>query len=208
MERNREELLKKKRVDMGSDFWISPRYKASQWRAVRLDADDEAEWLKAIDIVEDRIKGRFGRWIDTLVAEKFSGFVVVALDCLLIETLVGFMTGEPSKGPDSLLTGTLGNSGLQFTKEQARKFRESVRNGVIHDAETRRGWIIRPGEPDGKILTTQGTSIALNRTAFHAALTWELEAWLAKLRLGDKTLRNNMMRRMAQIIEIHGEAVQ
>ena len=200
--------MKKTRVDTESDFWVSPRYKASQWRALHLDADDEAEWLKAIDIVEDRIKGRFGRWIDILVAEKFSGFVVVALDCLLIETLVGFMTGEPSRGPDSLLTGTLGNVGLQFTEEQARKFRESVRNGIIHDAETRRGWIIRPGEPDGNILTTQGRSIALNRTAFHSALTRELDAWLAKLRLSDKTLRKNMMRRMAQIIEIHGEAVQ
>jgi len=169
---------------------------------------NEAEWLKAIDIIEDRIKGRFVRWIDSLVAKRFSGFVVVALDCLLIETLVGFMTGKPSKGPDALLTGQLGSGEFQFTTEQAQKFRESVRNGVIHDAETRGGWIIRPGEPDGRILTPNGGSITLNRNAFHSALTRELEAWLAKLRSGDNRLRKNMTERMEQIIKIHGEAVQ
>jgi hypothetical protein len=39
---------------------------------------------------------------------------VIALDCLLIETLVGFITGQPRKGPDSFLTGKLTNGELQF----------------------------------------------------------------------------------------------
>jgi hypothetical protein len=189
------------------DFWISPRHRASHWRALPLDSDDEAEWLKAIDIVENRIKGRFVRWIDSMVAEKFSGFAVVALDCLLIETLIGFMTGEPSEGPDALLTNKIGSGELKFTVEQAQRFRDDVRNAVIHDAETRRGWIIRPGKPDGQILTIDGENISLNRTAFHFALSRELEAWLAKLRSGDKMLRKNMRRRMEQIIKIHWEAV-
>lgn len=194
-------------ANLGSDFWIAPRHRASQWRALQLDSDDEAEWLKAIDIVEDRIRGRFVRWIDSMVVERFSGFAVVALDCLLIETLIGFMTGEPSKGPDALLTKKVGNDELKFTNEQAQQFRESVRNPVIHDAETRSGWIIRPGKPDGQILTTDGGNVALNRNAFHAAVSRELEAWLTKLRSGDKMLRKNMRRRMEQIIKIHWEAV-
>jgi len=195
-------------TDSQSDFWISPRYKASQWRALRLDTHDEADWLKAVNIVEDRIKGRFVRWIDSIVVERFSGFAVVALDCLLIETLIGFMTGEPSRGPDALLTKKVGNDELKFTEEQAQQFRESVRNGVIHDAETRSGWIIRPGKPDGQILTINGGSIALNRDAFHSALKRELQVWLGKLRSGDdEMLRKNMKKRMEQIIEIHGEAV-
>src|SRR5438445_9317391 len=86
------------------DFWISPKHRASRWRALQLDTDDEAEWFTAINIVEDRIKGRLVRWIDSIVTERFSGFAVVALDCLLIETLIGFMTGQPSEGPDALLT--------------------------------------------------------------------------------------------------------
>lgn len=189
------------------DFWISPGHRASEWRALQLDIEDETEWLKAIDIVEDRIKGRFVRWIDAMVTERFSGFAVVALDCLLIETLIGFMTGEPSKGPDALLTGDVGNKEIKFTNEQAEQFRESVRNAVVHDAETRRGWIIRPGKREGLILTSQGGNIALNRNAFHFALSRELEVWLTKLRSGDKTLRNNMRQRMEQIVEIHWEAV-
>jgi hypothetical protein len=190
-----------------SDFWISPRYRASQWTALQLDPGDEVDWLRAVDIVENRIMGRFVRWVDCIAARRFSGFAVVALDCLLLETLIGFMTGEPSKGPDALLTKKIGNGEFNFSDEQARLFRENVRNAVIHDTETRHGWIIRPGTSDGQILTSQAEGISLNRDAFHSALARELGAWLAKLRAGDKTLRKHMRDRMDQIIKISGETI-
>ena len=187
--------------DSERDFQISPKYKASHWRALQLDAENEGDWLTAIDIVENRIKGRFVRWIDSIVDKKFSGFVVVALDCLLIETLIGFMTGKPSEGPDSLLMGELTKGDLHFTPpEEAEGFREGVRNGIIHDAETRKGWIIRPGDPSGPILAKNGKNTSLNRTAFHQTLTQELGDWLTKLRQGDAELRKNMKNRMDQII--------
>lgn len=190
------------------DFWISPKYKASEWKQLHLNSDDEIAWSKAADIVEDRIKGRFVRWVDSIAVEKFSGFAVIALDCLLIETLVGFMTGQRSKGPDRFLTGELTKGKLRFTKEEARLFRENVRNGIVHDTETRCRWVIRPGDPTGQILTKSGKNISLNRSAFHRALIRELDNWLDIIRKGDKTLRKMMKQRMEQIIQRHSEAVQ
>jgi len=189
------------------DFWISPKDRASKWKQLELDSENEQAWSKAADIVEDRIKGRFVRWTDLIVSQKFSGFAVIALDCLLIETLVGFITGQPSKSPDSFLTGKLTNGELQFTEKEAQLFRENVRNGIIHDAETRSRWIIRPGDPNGPILTKDGENISLNRTAFHMAITRELE-WLTKIRKGDRELRHKLKQRMDQIISKHSEAVQ
>src|SRR5229473_3851293 len=162
------------------DFWISPKYTASDWEELRLDSGDEHAWSRATDMVEDRIKGRFVRWIDSVVGQRFSGFVVIALDCLLIETLVGFMTGKASEGPDAFLTGELTDSvTLKFTKEEAESFRNNVRNGIVHDAETRCGWVVRPGKSTGNILTQDGSRISLNRSAFHSAVSRELDAWLA-----------------------------
>ena len=193
---------------MTPDFSISPKYRVSAWIALQLDADNETDWGKAIKIVEDRITGRFVRWIDSIEGTRFSGFAVVALDCLLIETLVGFMTGKPSSGPDLLLKGELGSRELRFTSDQAEQFRKCVRNGIIHDAETRNRWIIRPGDSTGQILSVENGSVSLNRSAFHSALKRELHIWLKKLRSGDKELRENMKRRMEQIVSLHGESVE
>jgi len=199
----------RKRVVDSKDFLISPKYRASSWRDLHLDTDNEADWSKAIDIVEDRIDGRLVRWINFVVDEKFSGFSVIALDCLLIETLVGFMTGEASKGPNAFLIGELTTgTALRFTKEEAEEFRKNVRNGILHDAETRCGWIVQRGESDGQILTKDGSTIFLNRNAFHRAIVRELDAWLTRIRNGDKALRNNMRQRMEQILRKHSEAVQ
>src|SRR5712664_1272918 len=67
------------------DPLISPKYRLSHWETLKFDNEDD--WLKAIEIVEDRIRGRFVVWIDRIASEQFSGFAVIALDCLLLETL-------------------------------------------------------------------------------------------------------------------------
>jgi hypothetical protein len=86
-----------------SDFLISPNYRYSDWQ--KLTFSSEGEWKIGIDIVEDRIKGRFSKWIDQIEPHRFSGFAVVALDCLLLETIyvTGF-NGVQAQGTPSLPT--------------------------------------------------------------------------------------------------------
>ena len=60
---------------------ISPRYTSLDWQA--LDSSNPKDWLKAADIIRDRLDGRFLRFASICLKDKHSGFVVLAIDCLL-----------------------------------------------------------------------------------------------------------------------------
>ena len=186
-----------------SDIWISPKYRLRDWTELTFQTEDE--WLRAAAIVEDRIKGRFVNWIDRVVDEPFSGFAVVALDCLFLETLVGFQTGHSTTDTKSAYKQLLANSShFGFEEKTALAFYENVRNGIIHDTETRKKWIIRMAEPAGKIVQSDAEgNFVLYRTKFHKALKAELEDWLSRIRNGDRTARERMRTRMQEILDRH-----
>ncbi len=83
---------------------ISPHYHDWDWKRLNLSDPkaNEDDWQTAINIVEDRVRGRLIKWINSLVNERFSGFVVLALDCILIESLWGLQTGKESPGKKKL----------------------------------------------------------------------------------------------------------
>ena len=75
------------------DISISPKYRSSHWQKAHADSD----WDSMVEIFRDRIEGRFLKPI-RLIAEdrdigEFSGFSILALDCLIIETLNLFYSG-------------------------------------------------------------------------------------------------------------------
>lgn len=48
---------------------ISPKYTVTFWRGLELDPDDpkQEHWLKAVDVLRDRIQGRFIKPAQTLI---------------------------------------------------------------------------------------------------------------------------------------------
>ena len=186
-----------------ADILISPRYRLSSWQALTLQTEED--WLTAVNIVEDRIKARFIRRVDEIIEERYSGFVIVALDCLLLETLVSFQEGHPTRKTKSAYVFFLtGSKYFSFDEDTALSFYENVRNGLIHDTETRRKWIIRKAEPRNKIIEKDaGGNFILNRTMFHNALKAELDDWVSKMKMGDQTAREKMRARMQEIVAIH-----
>src|SRR5690349_17854719 len=70
---------------------ISPNYTADDWQA--LDRTNPHDWDKAAKILNDRIHGRFLQYADECLKSSFSGFVVLAIDSLLLETLQQFREG-------------------------------------------------------------------------------------------------------------------
>lgn len=191
---------------------ISPHYHDRDWK--RLDLEDpsanEDDWQSAADIVEDRVRGRLINWIDKIASDRFSGFAVVALDCILIESLYGFENGEPSpkNAGDKVYREFLARPRFTpggFDKKAIRSFSKCIRNGITHDGETRKGWRIEKNFPSGMILDKVQLWYRLNRTEFHKAVVTEFEEWLGKVRSRDDSARKNMRERMGQIVKISPE---
>lgn len=59
------------------------------WKSINFSV--EVDWQTAINIFEDRIRSRFLNIINQAQPSLVSGFAVMALDCLLIETLQQFL---------------------------------------------------------------------------------------------------------------------
>jgi hypothetical protein len=126
---------------------IAPRTDAVVWK--KLDLGNPSNWETAVSILERRIRGRFANAIEFLIAddeprpatERCWGFVILAADCLLVETLQAFRRG---------LTDTRGKSKelcVQFLTERtafkpfftsqdiATRFYYEFRCGLAHNAQ-------------------------------------------------------------------------
>ncbi|HEV2176533.1 MAG TPA: hypothetical protein VGW33_04930 [Terriglobia bacterium] len=210
---------------------------------------DDAAWECAIKVFERRIKERFISCIDVLeeadpksdvVSEpngpsdcstlppgsnekvRVPGFAIMALCCLLIETLQSFR--EESQGsakPTGSCTYPKGvciyprpESGRELfrkflglppfggafdDKKLAGKFVDGIRNGILHEAETR-GWLIWRDEPCAKIVGEDGGRLVLNRSLFCDALKKAFGEYLDQLRDKENIeLRKRFIKKMDDI---------
>lgn len=209
-------------------------------------SNDEAAWGCAVEVFERRIRERFLSCIDTL--EKYGaprdpvlkgapadcstlpkdekivpGFAIMALCCLLIETLQSFREASEAPGqvvgqcsyprgpcirPPSSTTDLfkkflrLPAFGAEFRDDKtATHFVRGIRDAILHEAETRR-WVIRREEPAGRILERRGRGYALNRTEFYKALKTEFERHIQELRdPQNQQLRKRFLKKMNDIVK-------
>ena len=59
-----------------------------------LKFENEADWIKAVEMFHDRLKTRYIDHIETIIRKPTSGFAVLSFDCVLIEALQQFRLGE------------------------------------------------------------------------------------------------------------------
>jgi hypothetical protein len=184
-----------------SSIQISPKYSVADW--VALDLSKEKDWKKAIAIIADRLDGRFFKMVERIQDEDFSGFAVLALDCLLIEALQQFKTGveeTPFRKCGEYFETFLTAPGFDkhFNRDTALTFYHQFRCGILHQAEIkkssrvlRHGPLVRP--------TQDGEGLVVNRKKFHAELRRAFASYLRALRRGDLTLRENAKKKMKSI---------
>lgn len=148
------------------------------------------------------------------------GFAILALCCLLAETLQGFRQKPPKppavSGPCTYEDGkcikpTTTDQFREFLRRPAfggafddekvaRSFVNGVRNGIFHEAETRK-WLVQCDKPQGQILAPKGDRYVLNRIKFYEALKAEFEGYLAELREGgDAALRSRFAKKMTDVV--------
>lgn len=174
---------------------ISPKYSTADWNKLDLSdpSSNDDDWEQATEIFEDRIRGRFLNIVENIQSMPYSGFVVMAIDCLLVETLEQFHQGVPDSvgGSYSFFTNFFERSEVlkkEFTKNQAKLFYDHFRCGILHQAEIkgdslvwRVGPLVRENSPNG---------ITVNRQKFHEVLVCEFNAYTQKLR--DKTMTGDL----------------
>lgn len=176
---------------------IAPYFRASGWKKLNLNdlaTPDTADWMKAISTFESRIGVRFFEPVDALViAEKGKkpkryGFVTLAIDCLLIETLQGFYEGICDH------TGHSGPLFKAFLKRwdaftacvslhereiKAALIYSQVRCALHHSGAT--GSNCRIGV-SGPPFAFNGNKIELNRVRFHDELKLAFAKYVSELK--------------------------
>lgn len=184
---------------------ISPKYKASDWQA--LDKTNAADWPKAVAIVRDRLHGRFLHFADKCLKDDFSGFVVLSLDCLLVETLQQFIDGitdghgKSTKLSKKFLKGPRFQPAFDTDKVRG-DFYSDIRCGLLHQAEAKKQWLIRRKQTTLlKKIGTDGYIIDVER--FHAAIRDSLEDYLTLLcKPKNSALRTKLWTKMDHISNV------
>lgn len=187
---------------------IAPGVDAAEWQRLKLDDPNGADWVTAIDILAARIHDRYIEPVDFLIAseankpasERRFGFTVLAIDCLLVETLGAFIEGlEDTDGKSRKTFCAFLRTRKQFaaeftTDDLTKNFYEQFRCGILHQAEIGgegKVWSVGP------LLRLEGSAITINRNKFHECLKAELQTYLSELR--DPTnlvLRENFRKKM------------
>ena len=175
-----------KNTQYNGSMRISPQYRVYHWNA--LTFSNEEDWQKAIVIFEDRIRGRFLKFIDLIKDCEFSGFAVLALDCLLIETLQQFREGEektPRQKSEKYFVRFLTETsfGEFLTEDTAKKFYDQIRCGILHQAEVKENSLVRIRQNEPLVKSTEDDKgVVVNRKLFHEQLVKVFEEYLSYLR--------------------------
>jgi hypothetical protein len=150
------------------------------------------------------------------------GFTILALCCLLAETLQGFRE-RPAKlnspsGPCTFqddgkcIRPATTDQFREFLRRPAfrgafdddgvaRSFVRGVRNGIFHEAETR-GRVIWREEPPEQIVAREDGRYVLNRTEFYQALKAEVRDYVAEFRdPNNSELRTRFKKKMSDIVK-------
>src|SRR5258708_1929789 len=199
-------------------MYIAPGFSDADWQSLKLNDPASPDWNIAIQILQGRIHERFIEPIDFLIAseqgkppsDRRFGFAILAIDCLLVETLGAFIDGlEDTEGQSKatfcrFLTTRPAFASEFVSQDLARQFYREFRCGILHQAEVGGGskvWSIGP------LLRIDGVKITVNRNEFHERLKVEFQGYLVELRDPAKTtLRQHFRKKMDLISRSYATA--
>ncbi len=196
-------------------FEIAPGFSSEDWCSLKTQlprngewAGAEAQWDRAISAVQSRIQKRFLDLASHLRAKRHAGFAILALDCLLLETIEAFRNGKRACNPGEsraacirLLTASP-HFRQFFDAARAGGFFAAVRNGLLHDGETRDGWLVKSADRYGLIQDLDEGYVVVNRDKFHLAIEAEFHDYLAALSVPQNAeLRMNLAKALDDLCE-------
>ncbi|WP_299207967.1 hypothetical protein [uncultured Dokdonia sp.] len=195
---------------------ISPRFHKSDWGNLNLKGKT-SDWIKAVEIFDDRMKGRFFEQIQLLEQNPnrdvgiFAGFAIMSLDCLLIETIEQFINGRLRTGQ-----GMDEKSFFDFfqrsdklksffnNQTKATVFYQQIRCGLLHQAQTKGKSIIHIREkPMLEWIDNENprNGLKIQRRKFHEEVLRIYENYCEQLRNErNMNLKGKFKRKMESII--------
>ncbi len=189
-------------TELASGFPVS-RYLELRGRLEGAHSDDAA-WVEVVAAVRRRLDERFLGPIATLASTGrrdglVPGFAILALDCLLIDTLQAFREGRVTTGENttakSFRTFLKGPRFSCFSGNDRWGFQD-VRNGLLHNGETRGDWKVRVDTPEMLTKVAGAKTRILNRRLFHEAIQAEVGEYVRDLSTGAPHLREAFLQRM------------
>jgi len=183
---------------------ISPRFTSVDWQA--LNSSNPGDWTKAADLVRDRLHGRFLRFANECLKSPDSGFVVLAIDSLMAETIQQFKDGitDGRRQSGKLVKRFLAGHRFQpdFDADAQTAFYEDIRCGLLHQAEAKRMWLIRRKQPR-LLQRVSGDGYIVDVERFHAAVESSLDDYLHLLvEPSSSSLRSKLWAKMDQISNV------
>ncbi len=189
------------------NFKISPNFKVRDWKIAR----DDNNWQTMVNIFHDRLNGRYLKPIKLIAKDadigEFSGFSILSLDCLVIETLHQFYNGLPeTKQGKGEVESAFVNFFIQseffndsFTRETARIFYLHFRCGLLHQAQTKEKSLIKINQKSmvSIVTTSHDDGLIVDRMKFHDALENEINCYMKLLEENkDDVLRKNFIKKI------------
>jgi len=194
---------------------ISQKFTSDDWKNLNLSIKSSPnDWTKAIEVLKDRITKRYIEPVNLLIShekdnmctERKFGFTIVAIVCLLIETLQAFKTGdkETIHMEEAFVKFLTESKFLKeyFSEELSKRFYKEYRNGILHQAQTKNGALIWSIGQKTIWIDTDNIMI-INRTKLFSLLKQDFEYYLKQLAsIDEKRLRKNFIKKMDFISKI------
>ncbi|MDG6889415.1 hypothetical protein Cp4436_01448 [Clostridium perfringens] len=169
-------------------LFISAEYTKEQFINLNLSMESSEEfWEEAIIIFKDRIEGRYINIVKELICNEtinVDGFVVMVLNCLLIETLLQFKNGwdKTKHGNKDSYSRFLNEefNDIFPTLDSAKIFYSHIRCGLLHSAETKNGSVLNIGSYD--VIERNKECISVNVDKFTRRMIDYFNSYIEKLR--------------------------
>lgn len=164
-----------------NDFLLTSHVTVGQLRKW-LETKDKTSKVKIINLIHHRFTNRYVKHLKTID----SGFLKMAVSCLMIETLESFKQGKKdTKGKGvglKMFQDFFTSEEILFPhfKNVSTDFYYCIRCGILHQAETTKAWrILRNGE------LLNPTERTINATRFVTALERALTKYIEELEDSD-----------------------
>jgi cation transport regulator ChaC len=180
-------------TEIASDFTAGDYHNLRD--RLQIESAATPEWERVLGAFQKRIRERFLLPIAALACYDAtpwrerpmrSGFAILTLDCLLIDTLQSFREGRIATGEtssaQSFKSFLKATPFSDFKSQDRSDFYSYVRNALLHNGETRQNWKIRINP--ATLLTKDpatGTR-TLNRRLFHEGVVIEYDEFCSLLR--------------------------